>query len=1194
MYCTPAFGPASNLFHQDTDRFRLNAKTMESPQGVLRKTMIGLGFPWKQYRPFFFGRHLLLSCFLLVAVIESMVFGVQSTQEPSLTPDAVEFFEQKIRPLLIDRCIKCHGDAKQWANLRLDSRHAMLAGGDSGPAIDIANPDQSALLVRVLESDSETRMPPAESGPSLNPEQIGLLQHWIAMGAPWPATVEPSQGNRKDLWEKHWAFQPVRSQIPDLAESVTADFALWQQSPIDRFVFNKLWEHQLTPSPQADPSDLVRRVTYTLTGLPPTSESIASFKQNPSSEAYAALVDRLLDSPEYGEHWGRHWLDVARYSDTKGYVYGREEKRFVHATHYRDWVIEAFNRDLPYDRFVLLQLAADQAPDLDRRDLAAMGFLTLGRRFLGIAPDIIDDRIDVVSRGLLGLTVGCARCHDHKYDPVPTADYYSLYGVFENSIDELTAIPPTSTGPSSHNQTDATYETELAERKRKLSAALVEKRLEANERLRNRLGEYLMAQKKLDLYPEMTFNQIVPKEDLIPTLVRRWQAYLIQAEHESHPVFSAWIAYASIPDGAFETEAPKRHDQLSGSNSFWNPLVRDAFRHPPKSLQEVANRYQALVSEIDKRWAIDCERARQLNRPLPSQFDDPDLEQLRQAFHGVDSSCVMPEGSLLNHEWYWDTATGDELWKLSNAIDQWLLQSPHSIAGAPHVVALTDRHQRQEPQIFKRGNPANKGAVVSRHMLSLGKPVAANFQVGSGRMELAKSIVSPENPLTARVWVNRVWAHHFGAGLVTTPSDFGTRANAPSHPELLDWLSQKLVDLKWSTKALHREILLSQTYMQASRVPSSSASPMAKAMEIDPENRLLWRMNPRKLSIEQYRDTLLTVSGQLDKTRGGLGGELFGKRRSIYLSIDRQFLPNVFSVFDMANPDLHSSQRTETTIPQQALFSMNHPFVIERAKDIAVMITNQAPKSERAKLVFEAILGRTPLPDELQAMDLFLTQAESLESKEADADIAEPFRANWTYGYGKIDPATGVLESFQKLPHFTGTSWQGGISVPDPSHGWVYLEANGGHPGNDHDHAVVRRWTAPQPGFVSVASELIHRHEVGDGVAAWIASSRSGVLKSAKVHHRTESMSVDSFAIQAGDTLDFIVDIAEQLNTDQFEWAAVIQWKPQSSAQAPSPEIGGVTWDSRRDFTKTMSLSLKPLEQLAHSLLMSNEFIFVD
>lgn len=1167
---------------------------MESPQGVFRKTMSGPGFAGYRYSPVSLGWHVSLSCLLLAAVIESQVFGVQSTQVPSFPPESVEFFEQKIRPLLIDRCMKCHGDTKQWANLRLDSRHSILAGGDSGPAIDIVNPDQSELLVRVLATDSETRMPPTDSGPSLNPEQIGLLQHWIAMGAPWPAVIEHAKGNRKDVWEKHWAFQPVRSHPPVPVESAATDFANWQQSPIDRFVLKKLTEHQLSPSPQADPRDLVRRVTYSLTGLPPTPESIASFQQNPSTEAYAALVDRLLESPEYGEHWGRHWLDVARYSDTKGYVYGREEKRFVHATHYRDWVIEAFNRDLPYDRFVMLQLAADQVPNLDRRDLAAMGFLTLGRRFLGIAPDIIDDRIDVVSRGFLGLTVGCARCHDHKYDPVPTADYYSLYGVFENSIDELTAIPTPSAGPSSHNQVDAAYETELAERKRKLSAALVEKRLEANERLRNRLGEYLIAQKKLDLYPEMTFNQIVPKEDLIPTLVRRWQAYLIQAEHQLHPVFSAWIAYASLPDESFEMEAIKRHEQMNSSNSFWNPIVRDAFRHPPKSLQEVADRYQTLVSTIDNQWKIDCERARQLNRPLPLQFDDPEREQLRQAFYGVDSPCVMPEGSLLNHEWYWDTATGDELWKLSNAIDQWLLQSPHSMAGAPHVIALTDRHQRQEPQIFKRGNPANKGSIVSRHMLSLGKPVTANFQVGSGRMELAKAIISPDNPLTARVWVNRVWAHHFGAGLVTTPSDFGTRANAPSHPELLDWLSQKLIDLKWSTKALHREILLSQTYMQASRVSNSNTTPIAKAMETDPENRLLWRMNPRKLSMEQYRDTLLTVSGQLDKTQGGIGGEVFGKRRSVYLSIDRQFLPNIFSVFDMANPDLHSSQRTETTIPQQALFSMNHPFVIDRAKEVAAMVTNQVAKSERAKLGFEAILGRTPLPEELQAMELFLTQAESLESIEADSDIAEPFRANWTYGYGKIDPATGVLESFQKLPNFTGTSWQGGIAVPDPSLGWVYLEANGGHPGNDHDHAVVRRWTASQPGFVSVASELIHRHEMGDGVAAWIASSRGGILKSAKVHNRTESMSVDFFAIEAGDTIDFIVDVAEQLNTDQFEWASVIQWKSQSSAQAASQEIGTVTWDSRRDFTKTISLSLKPLEQLAHSLLMSNEFIFVD
>ena len=1153
-----------------------------------------------------FSRHIALGCFWLLVslvIIDSKSMGGEAPSDSNFSPESIDFFEQKIRPLLIDRCIQCHGESKQWAGLRVDSRNGIILGGDSGPAIDIASPGKSELLSRVLATDFEIRMPPPEAGPALSQDQIDSLQQWIAIGAPWPAANQTSETNRKALWDQHWAFIPVHLPNSLPIDSLPTSSPDWLNHPIDQFVLRKLVENQLTPSPKAGPQDLVRRVTYSLTGLPPTRESLAAFEREPSFEAYTSIVDRLLESPEYGEHWGRHWLDIARYSDTKGYVYAREEKRFVHATHYRDWVVDAFNRDLPYDRFVLYQLAADQVPDLDRRDLAAMGFLTVGRRFLGIAPDIIDDRIDVVSRGLLGLTVGCARCHDHKYDPVPTSDYYSLYGVFENSVDELTSIPTKNSEDASAGHPNPDFETELAERKRKLSAAMAEKRVEANDRLRSRLSEYLMAQKKLDLYPEMTFNQIVPKEDLVPTLVRRWQAFLIQAEHESHPVFSAWIAYASLPDELFEIQAATLHESLSATNSFWNSHVRHAFRNPPKSLKEVAARYQSLVSNVDMQWSADCERARQLNRPLQTVFIDSSLEQLRQAFHGVDSPCVMPEGSLLNTEWYWDSGTGEELWKLSNTIDQWLLQSAESISRSPHVVALIDRQQRLEPQIFRRGNPANKSAIVSRHMLSLGRPVGSAFQVGSGRFELAKAIIDPANPLTARVWVNRVWAHHFGAGLVTTPSDFGTRAIAPSHPELLDWLAQKLIDLKWSTKALHREILLSQTYMQASHLPDPSSpdpsmpdsnpSSIARALEIDPENRLLWRMNPRKLSIEQFRDTLLTVSGQLDKMQGGLGSDLFGKRRSIYLSIDRQFLPTVFSVFDMANPDLHSSQRIETTIPQQALFSLNHPFVIDRAKDVATNATAQAARPERAQTVFETILRRTPAPNELQAIQQFLAIAESQWQSEADDTNAERVRANWSYGYGKIDPSTGSLESFESLPHFTGLAWQGGISLPDAKLGWVFLEANGGHPGNDHDHAVVRRWTSPGSGTVSVSSELIHRHAVGDGVAAWMSSSRVGVLKSTKVQNRTEMMSIESCTVEEGDTIDFIVDVAEQLNTDQFEWAPVIQFKQKLPSHAPDEGID-FTWDCRRDFTKPISLSLSPLEQLAHALLMSNEFIFVD
>lgn len=1117
----------------------------------------------------------------------------QPPQEASFTAESIAFFETKIRPLLVERCAECHGESKQWASLRVDSRSSLLAGGDSGPAINLEKPDLSELLSRVSAADPDVHMPPPETGPPLSQEQIDLLKAWIGLGAPWPSDHDVPVSNRKTLWESHWAFLPINAASP-LPSVSSETFPDWLQHPIDRYVLKKLQEHHLTPSAKADPGDLVRRVTYTLTGLPPTKQAIEAFERDPSFEAYKVLVESLLESPEYGEHWGRHWLDVARYSDTKGYVYGREENRFVHATHYRDWVIDAFNRDLPYDQFVLSQMAADQILNLDPRDLAAMGFLTLGRRFLGITPDIIDDRIDVVSRGLLGLTVGCARCHDHKYDPIPTADYYSLYGVFENSIDELTPVPPKHPPRTADGQSDSSFELELAERKRKFSEAMAKEKEESNARLRNRLGEYLLAQKKLDLYPEMTFNQIVPKEDLVATLVRRWHAFLIQAEQKSDPIFSAWIAYASLEPESFETEAIKLHQTLIQNNGFWNASVRELFSEPPKNLEEVAARYQSIMNRIEKKWLFECERAKQLNRPQPTAFTDAADEQLRLAFYGIQSPCVMPEGSLLNTEWYWDSATGEELWKLSNAIDQWLLQSDVSLAQSPHVVTLADRHQRLEPQIFRRGNPANKGATVSRHMVSLGKPVESTFQIGSGRLELAKAIIAPENPLASRVWVNRIWAHHFGAGLVTTPSDFGTRANPPSHPELLDWLASRLMELKWSTKALHREILLSQTYMQASSTSKTHPEVIAKAMEIDPENRLLWRMNPRKLSIEQYRDTLLTVSGQLDKTSGGMGSELFGKRRSIYLSIDRRYLPNVFSVFDMANPDLHSAQRTETTIPQQALFALNHPFVIERAKDLAAKVAAQQPKPEQASAVFSMVLGREPSSNESEALKAFLQSTEQafedLENQEPTLD----HQADWSYGYGKVDPVTGIPESFQPLPHFTGTTWQGGLSLPDANFGWVYLDAEGGHPGNDHNHAAIRRWTSAETGSISVVSQLIHRHQVGDGVAAWIVSSRHGVLKSAKVHNRTETMSIDSIEVAPGDTLDFVVDVVDQLNTDQFEWASTIQFSPIDPAVSPTEKNESIAWNSKRDFTKSKSLKLSPLEQLAHALLMSNEFIFVD
>ena len=381
-------------------------------------------------------------------------------------PDGTELFESKIRPLLVERCQKCHGAQKQWSGLRLDSLEAALAGGDSGPAIVVGKPDESELLNRLTEEDDELRMPPAEAGSRLTDEQISLVRSWIELGAPWPKSSTHSDDDKARLQREHWAFQPVRRPTPPQVKNSDR-----VKNAVDQFALQQLELAGLQYSDEADRRTLIRRATYDLIGLPPTPAEVVAFVNDTASDAYERLIDRLLASPHYGEHWGRYWLDIARYADTKGYTYGREQRYFIHSAIYRDWVIRAFNEDLPYDRFVLLQLAADQAAPEEPDALAAMGFLTLGRRMLGVTPDIIEDRIDMVGRGLLGLTIGCARCHDHKYDPIPTADYYSLYGVFQNCTERQVPLPRQEDAKSSKRFTK-----ELARLQKELTDTLALRR----------------------------------------------------------------------------------------------------------------------------------------------------------------------------------------------------------------------------------------------------------------------------------------------------------------------------------------------------------------------------------------------------------------------------------------------------------------------------------------------------------------------------------------------------------------------------------------------------------------------------------------------------------------------------------------------------------------------------------------------
>ncbi|OWK40584.1 PSD1 and planctomycete cytochrome C domain-containing protein [Fimbriiglobus ruber] len=1081
--------------------------------------------------------------------------------------EANEFFEANVRPVFVEMCGKCHGAKKQQGGLRLDSRATTLAGGETGPAVVAGQPDKS-LLITAVRRKGDLKMPPDAP---LKDAQIAALTRWVELGAPWPADKSTAQSGGTTQATTHWAFQPVRNHEPP-----TVREAAWVRTPVDRFVLARLEAEGLRPSQVADKRTLIRRATYDLTGLPPTPAEVEAFVRDESPTAYARLIDRLLASPRYGEQWGRHWLDVARYSDAKGYVYAREERFWVHAWAYRDWVIRALNQDMPYDRFLTLQLAADQVAPNDPPAQAAMGYLTLGRRFLGVSHDIIDDRIDVVTRGMLGLSASCARCHDHKFDPIPTDDYYSLYGIFRSCSERQ--VP--AGGPAPKGAEGEAFARGLAERQKKLDDALALRRNEASARARARVGDYLEAQLELSKYPEEGFDQILSPNDVIPETVRRWRDYLARTAANRDRIFAPWHSFARLSPAEFLTRAAEVCKELvARPKNEVNPLVLAAFVVPPRDMREVARRYGSLFARVGTPKELAGALAGGPAAPVLGHAD-PDEDAVRRVLFGPDSPCSVPDEPIVNVEAFLPTREIEAIWKLQAEVDRWLIRATVPSA---YATVLVDRAVPTNARVFRRGNPATPGAEVPRQFLGiLAGPGRQPFHEGSGRVELARAITSPTNPLTARVMVNRVWLHHFGAGLVRTPSDFGTRAEPPSHPELLDWLAQRFMADGWSLKTLHRQIMLSAVYQQAS---TGSTDPTTLAR--DPENRLLWRMNARRLTFEELRDSLFAVTAELDLREGGKPVDLlaapYPPRRAVYGLVDREYFPNLLRTFDFANPDLHIPQRSETTVPQQALFFLNHQLPIDRAKTLAknpTVIAATTPEEKVARL-YRLIYQRDATPTQVRASVGLVQAAE----EDARPTVMRP--KAWTYGYGAYDPKAGKLTSFHPLPYFTGSAWQGGPNWPDASLGWTQLTATGGHPGNDLTHAAVRRWTAPRDCVVRISSELVHDVAQGDGVRASIVSSRHGLLKSVVAHNSRVDVSVPLVVVRAGDTIDFVVDIRDGLNNDQHLWSPTISVVTVGGGT-------GSTWNAKTEFGGTTRPALGPWEQLAQTLLMANEFSFVD
>ena len=973
---------------------------------------------------------------LIAAGLCLTVLSRADNAAPQTKPDpkAIEFFETQVRPLLFDKCFGCHGEKRQSGGIRFDSRAEMLKGGGSSAILTPGEPEKS-LLVMVTHYDGNVKMPPTGK---LKPTEIAALTEWVKNGAVWP-----EKGNANavpDSRLKHWAFQPVKKYpVPKVSNPA------WAQNPIDAFIFAKLAAKKLTPSPPADKRILLRRLTFDLTGLPPTPAEMNAFLTDKSPNAYAKVVDRLLASPRYGERWGRHWLDVARYADTKGYTF-QEDSGFHNAYTYRDYVIRAFNEDLPYDQFLIQQLAADKLPQTDdRRPLAALGFLTLGRRFLNEQALIVDDRIDVTCRGIMGLTVACARCHDHKFDPIPTKDYYSLYGVFASSHEPT---PPWS-----------------------ISLKPIREPYEAHQR--------------------RVLNVKNERENLIRQQVKR---------------------------------------------------LREIGKKTPNDLPK------AIADVLQGFRDYDLPRDEQLQKLLPA----------------------------------FESAAQDKI----KTLDSTLADLNKTMPPTPEfAVALEDDAQPYTPHVFKRGNAGNQGEAVPRQFPAvLSGPDRKPFSQNSGRLEMAQAIANRNNPLTARVLVNRVWMHHFGAGIVRTPGDFGIRGERPTHPELLDYLAARFMDEGWSLKKLHRWILLSNAYRQTSDYRS-------EADAADPENRLLWRQNSQRLDFEALRDSLLCVSGRLDEKIGGPSVSLtdanYTKRRAVYGYIERQNLPGLFRTFDFASPDTSSAGRYRTTTPQQALFMMNSPFALDQAKALANRkeIAGGDSDAQRVRILYKWLYNRVPDADELKFGLQF--------ARHAGTSVALP--PVWQYGYGGFDAGVGPV-AFTPFAKFAGERWQGGEKYPDAALSYAALTRDGGHPGNDKNYAVIRRWTAPQDATLMISGTLTHPSDQGDGVQARIVSSRSGEIGHWIAQHGQAQTTVERVAVRRGETLDFIVDCRASDNSDSFAWSPVLKTVPASGAKTAAAEPT-MTWAASLDYGGPDSQTVKTLsawEKYAHILLMTNEFCFVD
>lgn len=863
-----------------------------------------------------------------------------------------------------------------------------MKGGKSGPAMVSGDPEKSLFIEAVRQTNPKLKMP---MGGKLKEQEIQDLTAWVKAGAIWPATaapvVAPKSGEYVITPEQRgfWSFQPLKAVTAPAPAN-----ADWAKTDIDRFVIAKLEQEGLKPVGAANKRTLIRRATLDLTGLPPTFEEIEAFEKDDAPDAFAKVVDRLLASEQYGERWGRFWLDVARYGEDdyrsldpmrRGY------NPYPNAYLYRDWVIKALNEDVPFDVFVKAQLAADLMDEKDRaKMLPALGFLGQGPWFYDngsvevTRADERHDRVDVVSRGFLGLTVGCARCHNHKYDPIPTKDYYALSGVFLNTIYHEYPMVPKSVADE-YKKT----EKQIEAREELLDDFSSTESKQLGETLAFQAAKYMQSAWKVTGPDKAEFATVVQQDKLDYELFERWIKFLAKPP-KNYPYLTAW--QEMIKRGGTKDEAKKL------SEEFQKTLTAVLFEHhdikdendiiaakalPTTKKRKYANLPNEFVTNDDF-----CPGCGLELRTLPIERMNLWLDVFVRDLNEGDDPFQAPErvkpGLLAFRGWGLERQLSAERRAYIDALkaDIEALKKelpPHF----PYVHGVIEAEKIQEPKVNLRGSPFNLGDEVPRHFLSVLNTEPAPLNHGSGRLDLAEQIV--QQPLAMRVIVNRIWRAHFGSGIVDTPSNFGIMGERPSNPDLLEYLAKWFVDNGMSMKKLHREILLSSVYQL-------SDEGLKENLEKDPANRLYWRANRHRMDAEQIRDSILAAAGDLDTKMGGPSEPLKPEytRRTVYGKVSRYRLDEYLQLFDFPSPNLSAEKRFSTTVPLQRLFFMNSDFVQQQAEHLAQRVASEPDNTARIQKIYQFVYGRAASPEEVRVGIEYLRTEPLKEYEEQKAE----------------------------------------------------------------------------------------------------------------------------------------------------------------------------------------------------------------